>query len=92
MQNNEKRRRIRNIIIGSVVLIFVIYFATSIFEQTKEFKKRDLEIHRLQNEISKINKENKLLNDPNYVKNEFRKKYNYVEGNEKIINFPDKDK
>ena len=89
MNKLEKRQRIAFIIIMMTILFFSYLFISSIFSQKSEFKEKEKEINRLQKEIKSLKEENKQLNDPEYIKNEFRKKYNLVEDNEKIINFPE---
>lgn len=92
MENKEKRKRFQLLVIFGFFLIFIAYISYSIYSQSNEINKKVVEIKRLQDELKKIDQENKRLSDPEYIKNEFRKQYNYVEGDEKIINFPDQNK
>lgn len=92
MENKIKRKRIQLLIIIALFLSFGVYISYSIYSQSVEIKKKQNVINQLENELKKLDQENSLLKDPEYIKNEFRKKYNYVENDEKIINFPQNNK
>lgn len=92
MDKTQKRKR--TIILAVILFIsfFSYYFISSIYLQTNEYNKKEKEIKRLQKNINQLKEDNNQLKDPEYIKNEFRKKYNMVEKNEKIINFPETSK
>lgn len=92
MENKAKQKRIQLFIILGLFIGFGCYIGYSVYNQSLEIKKKQAEINQLEQELNKLDHENSLLKDPEYIKNEFRKKYNYVEGDEKIINFPQNNK
>lgn len=92
LNSKAKRKRFQVMFISILVLIILLSFTFSIYNQSKEYQVKYNEIIRLKKEIKNAKDENKLLKNSNYIKNEFRKKYNYVEGNEKIVTFPQDSK